>query len=165
MSGRAGHILVERRFVGGPERRGEIVEVLGEPPRTRYRIRWEDGRESIVYPGSDATIKTAKKPTAERKAKKPVTRRARQADETVAVKVDTPRPALRASAGDRLVIRAHHLGEPSRDAEILEVLGAQGGPPYRVRWEDNSHESTLFPGPDAFVEHFDHAQTRHRAPE
>jgi hypothetical protein len=161
MSGRAGHILVERRFVGGPERRGEILEVLGEPPRIRYRVRWEGGRESIVYPGSDATIESGNKSTPERMAR-PTTGSPHRAEEAVPVKADAPKPGLRASAGDRLVIRAHHLGEPPRDAEILEVLGEHGGPPYRVRWEDNSHESTLFPGPDAFVERFEHAPKRRR---
>ena len=57
--------------------------------------------------------------------------------------------------GDRLVIRGHHQGEPERDAEILEVLGADGGPPFLVRWQDNGHESRYYPGSDAFVEHFE----------
>lgn len=61
---------------------------------------------------------------------------------------------MRASAGDRLVIKGHRLGEHERDAEILEVRGAEGGPPYWVRWEDDGHESLLFPGSDALVSHF-----------
>lgn len=56
------------------------------------------------------------------------------------------------AAGDRLVVHAHHQGQPERDAEILEVLGADG-PPFRVRWDDG-RESIIFPGPDVFVEHF-----------
>jgi Domain of unknown function (DUF1918) len=60
---------------------------------------------------------------------------------------------LRASPGDRLVIRGHHLGEPDRDGEILEVLGNDGAPPYLVRWEDG-HVGELFPGSDANVQHF-----------
>ncbi len=60
---------------------------------------------------------------------------------------------LRASPGDRLVIHGHHQGEPARDAEILEVLGEDGGPPFLVRWEDG-HESQFYPGSDAHVEHF-----------
>jgi len=162
MSGRAGHIVVERRFVGGRERRGEIVQVLGEPPRIRYRVRWEDGRESIVYPGSDATIETAKKPAARRKAPKPGTAQARRTETKAQGKATPAKPLLRASAGDRLVVGAHYLGEPPRDAEILEVLGENGGPPYRVRWEDDSHESIVFPGPDTFVEHFERPAGRRR---
>lgn len=64
------------------------------------------------------------------------------------------RTKLRASPGDRLVIRAHHLGEPDRDAEILEVLGEDGTPPFRLRWEEDGREALLFPGTDAYVEHF-----------
>ncbi len=60
---------------------------------------------------------------------------------------------LRAKPGDRFVVRGHHLGEPDRDGEIVEVLGEDGEPPYRVRWEDG-HTSEVFPGSDAFVQHF-----------
>lgn len=58
-----------------------------------------------------------------------------------------------ASPGDRLVIRGHRLGERVRDAEILEVLGEDGAPPYVVRWSDDGHVSRIFPGSDAYVEH------------
>lgn len=61
---------------------------------------------------------------------------------------------MRASAGDRLVIKGHHVGEPDRDAEILEVRGENGDPPYFVRWSDDGHEGLFFPGSDAEVEHF-----------
>ena len=61
-----------------------------------------------------------------------------------------------AEVGDRLVIRGHHQGAPERDAEILEVLGEDGGPPYRVRWDEDGHVSLLFPGSDAVVEHLAH---------
>ena len=49
-----------------------------------------------------------------------------------------------AVAGDLLVVKAHHLGEPERTAQILEVLGEQGHRHYRVRWEDG-RESLLYP--------------------
>ena len=60
---------------------------------------------------------------------------------------------MNAQAGDRIVIKGHHIGEPERDGEILEV-GPDGGPPYRVRWEDSGREAIFFPGPDAVVQHF-----------
>ena len=56
-----------------------------------------------------------------------------------------------AAAGDRLVVRAHHLGEPQRDAEILEVLGTDGAPPYLVRWSDDGHQTVVYPGSDVYI--------------
>jgi uncharacterized protein DUF1918 len=65
-------------------------------------------------------------------------------------------PVLHAAPGDRLVIRGHHVGEPERDAEILEVLGDDGGPPFLVCWQDDGRVSRLYPSSDAYVEHFEH---------
>lgn len=65
---------------------------------------------------------------------------------------------MKAAVGDRIVIRGHHIGEPDRDAEIVEVRGANGEPPFVVRWGDDGHESLFFPGPDASVEHYEHRQ-------
>jgi hypothetical protein len=61
---------------------------------------------------------------------------------------------MKASVGDRIVVKGHHIGEAARDAEILEVRGADGAPPYFVRWSDDGHEGLFFPGPDANVEHY-----------
>lgn len=65
-----------------------------------------------------------------------------------------PRPErLRAvRPGDRLIIAPHRQGEPPRDAEVLEVRGEDGGPPYLVRWEDSGRVSLHYPGSDAAVE-------------
>ena len=60
---------------------------------------------------------------------------------------------MRAKVGDRLVIKGHKVGNPDKDAEILEVRGADGGPPYLVRWSEDGHEALVFPGSDAVVEH------------
>jgi hypothetical protein len=48
--------------LGQPGRTGEILEVLGQPEHEHYRVRWEDGRESIFTPGSDASIRHAHRP-------------------------------------------------------------------------------------------------------
>jgi hypothetical protein len=64
--------------------------------------------------------------------------------------------ALRAAKGDRLVVRGHRIGEPERDAEILEVLGDDGAPPYLVRWSDDGRVSRVYPSSDIYVEHFEH---------
>jgi uncharacterized protein DUF1918 len=48
-------LVVRAHFQGQPERDAEILEVLGGdgPP---YRVRWDDGRESIIFPGPDVFI-------------------------------------------------------------------------------------------------------------
>lgn len=65
---------------------------------------------------------------------------------------------MKATVGDRLVVRGHRVGEPERDAEVLEARGEGGGPPYVVRWSDDGHESLMFPGNDVYIEHVDPAQ-------
>lgn len=57
-----------------------------------------------------------------------------------------------AEVGDMIVIRGHHLGEPEREGEILDVSGEPSRVRYRVRWDDG-HESTLSPGSDAVIRH------------
>jgi len=65
---------------------------------------------------------------------------------------------MRAAVGDRIVIKGHRVGEPDRDAEILEVGDGDGNPPFRVRWSDDGHEGLFFPGSDAVVQHFSHGR-------
>jgi hypothetical protein len=55
------------------------------------------------------------------------------------------------------VIRAHHGGEAEHDGEIVEALGEGGAPPFVVRWDDG-RVSRLYPGPDAYVQHFEHGE-------
>jgi hypothetical protein len=64
---------------------------------------------------------------------------------------------MTARPGDRLVVRNQHVGGPVRDAEILHVKRDDGAPPYVVRWSDTGHEALVFPGPDAYIEHVEHA--------
>ncbi len=52
-------IVIAGHRVGESERIAEILEVLGELTNEHYRVRWDDGRESVYFPGSDATIKHA----------------------------------------------------------------------------------------------------------
>jgi hypothetical protein len=66
------------------------------------------------------------------------------------------RSEMRASPGDRLVVRGHHQGEAERDCKVLAVLGEDGAPPYDVRWEEDGHVSRLYPGSDVYVHHFEH---------
>jgi hypothetical protein len=64
--------------------------------------------------------------------------------------------SMQANQGDRIVIKGHHIGEPDRDCEVLEVHGSDGGPPYIVRWSDTGHETLFFPGSDALVHPYEH---------
>jgi Ala-tRNA(Pro) deacylase len=50
-------IVVGGHKVGEAQRTGEIREVLGEPAHPHYRVRWQDGHESVLYPSSDASIR------------------------------------------------------------------------------------------------------------
>jgi Domain of unknown function (DUF1918) len=49
---------------------------------------------------------------------------------------------MRAMVGDELVVRGRHVDDPNREGVIIEVHGADGAPPYLVRWGDE--EVTIF---------------------
>ena len=53
-------IEIHEHRLGEKPRTGEILEVLGESAHEHYRVRWDDGHESIFYPSGDATIRQAK---------------------------------------------------------------------------------------------------------
>ncbi|MGW0980978.1 DUF1918 domain-containing protein [Streptomyces xiamenensis] len=65
---------------------------------------------------------------------------------------------MQARAGDRMVTHGRTVGQEDRISEVVEVLGADGAPPYRVRSGDG-HETVLSPGPDTVVEHTAHGRT------
>ena len=50
-------VIVAAHRAGERERVGEILELAGEPGHERYRVRWDDGGESVFYPGFHATIR------------------------------------------------------------------------------------------------------------
>jgi Domain of unknown function (DUF1918) len=58
---------------------------------------------------------------------------------------------MRARVGERLRIHGRTVGEQDQEGEIIEVRGAEGEPPYVVRFDDG-HEKLVFPGPDAQIE-------------
>lgn len=49
-------ILVHGRTVGSGEQHGEIVEVRGEQGHPPYLVRFTDGHEGLVFPGSDCEV-------------------------------------------------------------------------------------------------------------
>jgi hypothetical protein len=57
-------LIISGHRVGEPQQIGEILEVLGTHRHRHYRVRWDDGHESIFFPGSDAIIRPkAKRPS------------------------------------------------------------------------------------------------------
>ncbi|WP_331767077.1 DUF1918 domain-containing protein [Embleya sp. NBC_00896] len=59
---------------------------------------------------------------------------------------------MHATKGDRLVTHGRVVGQHDHVVEIIEVLGPDGTPPFRVR-DANGHESIMSPGPDSQVLH------------
>ncbi len=56
---RVGDVVeVAAHRVGEAGRTGEVVAVLGEPGSEHLRVRWDDGHESLFYPGSDAVVRS-----------------------------------------------------------------------------------------------------------
>jgi RimK family alpha-L-glutamate ligase len=49
-------ISITGHAVGDSPKTAVILEVLGEPGHERFRVRWEDGHESIFFPGEDAVV-------------------------------------------------------------------------------------------------------------
>ena len=48
---------IETRGIHGESpRRGEIIELLGHGEHARYRVRWDEQHESIVYPADGVMI-------------------------------------------------------------------------------------------------------------
>ncbi len=139
-------IEVARRHPGSSRATGEILEVLDPGAHEHYRVRWADGHESVFYP---RTTEASRRP----RARPPRQRAARE------LPVSPAKPSLRASPGDRLVVHPHRQGERPRDAEVLEALGPEDGPPFRVRWSDDGRETTLFPGSDVHVDRLVHERT------
>lgn len=52
---------------------------------------------------------------------------------------------MKAHQGDRIILAASHVDDPTRDGEVLEVRGEDGEPPYLVRWTDG-HTGLMYPG-------------------
>jgi hypothetical protein len=52
-------VAVDGRHVGTPTREGEIVEVIEHGGNEHYRVHWDGGVESILFPQSDLHFVTA----------------------------------------------------------------------------------------------------------
>jgi len=49
-------IVIHGARVGSAERHGEVLEVRGEGGAPPYLVRFDDGRESLIFPGADCQI-------------------------------------------------------------------------------------------------------------
>jgi hypothetical protein len=49
-------IVIDGLHTGDPQREGEILEILERGGVVHYRVRWDDGHESVFFPGSDAHV-------------------------------------------------------------------------------------------------------------
>jgi len=49
-------LVVRGHRQGEPQRDAEVISVLGENGAPPYLVRWDDGHESEVFPGSDIFI-------------------------------------------------------------------------------------------------------------
>ena len=49
-------LIVESLNLGSPPRKGEILEVLGTGEHTHYRVRWDEGRETVFFPASTSHV-------------------------------------------------------------------------------------------------------------
>jgi translation initiation factor IF-1 len=47
-------IEVETERTGQAQRQGTVLEILEETPNPTYKIRWEDGHESVLMPAAGA---------------------------------------------------------------------------------------------------------------
>lgn len=52
-------IVVETGTLDAARRHGEVLEVIGQGEREHYRVRWQDGHESVYVPGPDARVEPA----------------------------------------------------------------------------------------------------------
>ncbi|KGN40221.1 dsRBD fold-containing protein [Knoellia aerolata] len=57
---------------------------------------------------------------------------------------------MRAQPGDHIILAPPTVDGPLREGEVVEARGADGEPPYVVRWSDG-HEGFIYPGPGAVL--------------
>jgi len=75
----------------------------------------------------------------------------RDSGKTRAAAPESPVRGLPAEVGDVIEITGQVVGGSPRRAEILDVRGEPGHEHFRVRWEDDGHESVYIPGGDARI--------------
>lgn len=52
-------VVIHGRTVGAAERAGEVIEVRGSDENPLLVVRYDDGHETILSPGSDCEVRRA----------------------------------------------------------------------------------------------------------
>lgn len=52
-------VVGDSHRVGTVRRTGKVIEVLGELGHARCRVCWDDGHETLLYPGTEIRIEHA----------------------------------------------------------------------------------------------------------
>ncbi len=55
-------LVVRGHHQGEPQRDAEVLKALGDEGGPPYLVRWEDGHETEVFPGSDVFIQHIAEP-------------------------------------------------------------------------------------------------------
>lgn len=55
-------ISVHTHRLGAQRQLAEVLEVIGGEGHRRYRVLWDDGHESIFFPGEDAVVERISRP-------------------------------------------------------------------------------------------------------
>ena len=55
-------VIVDGETVGQPERHGEVLEVIEGATVIRYRVRWDDGHQSVFTPAAGTLRVAGKRP-------------------------------------------------------------------------------------------------------
>ncbi|MBD8507120.1 DUF1918 domain-containing protein [Hoyosella sp. G463] len=50
------HLHIKSATVGRPEQDCEVLEVRGPSGEPPYRVRFDDGHESLLFPGTDCLV-------------------------------------------------------------------------------------------------------------
>jgi hypothetical protein len=92
-------VVAESESTGRRHRSGVVEEVLRGDPSPRYRIRWDDGHESIYTPASGA-LRAERRPKRRRQPAEPETLTNLTRDDPRAARHQIPRaqPAPRSGA-------------------------------------------------------------------
>ena len=122
--------IVNSRVLGKEPRVGEIVECIGRGGlNPHFRVRWADGRESIVYPSSDArdrAIRGRRRPRAPQRGGRPATHRGRRPVRGRRRDGQHPRGADRDRASLAVIPRTREVPLIGEELAIARALGEPG---------------------------------------